>query len=602
MQLKFRHLFLPTIFLIISALAADAQNFSKELSVPEGGTVSVTNRYGRVDIEAVPVDKDSKDRKGRFTASSERKQVTPKEISITTKGSRTEIEVRPVDPGKRIDVSLKLPERSSVSVETLDGAVMVTGDLTVIEAKTDTGTVAVDIPTNRLDYDLEWTEAHPRIVSDITLEKIKERSRGRFTIKGSTYDAKALKKAADDAPAETTDPPDTADADIDKPEDTKKKKKKRKISEGIDLRFSSSRGIFLLNVPPNEVSSDLRERPLTKAAKAIIRSGDTYLMDAIRRSSPKYFGDYLKTLPPIRREPVLTTRDNGLTIPAGQVKRALVRVIDGGNRTVAGLEAKDFEVSEGSVDQEVVAVQPVTAPVNLVLLLDVSGSVENYVNFIRKAARSFVNTVDRRDKISIVMFNDDVKVLSGFTTDRSSLSKSLDTFDAGGGTAYYDALAYTLADTLRPLKGDRTAIVVLTDGDDNRSFLAFDSLAGSIQESGALIYPLYVPSGLIAASATSDPNMSVDPLRTKYMGLTTKAAVEGERLANISGGTYYPISQLAQIQAAYDDIVQQLRTAYYITYRAAADTTANTTRARRLRIRAKRDGTTVNITSVTAIQ
>ncbi|MEP7076237.1 MAG: VWA domain-containing protein [Acidobacteriota bacterium] len=601
MQLKFRHLFLPTIFLIISALAAAAQNFSKELSVPEGASVSVTNRYGRVDVEAVPVDKDSKDRKGQFSASSERTQVTLKEISITTKGLRTEIEVRPVDPGKRIDVSLKLPERASVSVETLDGAVMVTGDLAVIETKTDTGTVAVDIPTNRLDYDLEWTEAHPRIVSDIALEKIKEKSRGRFLIKGSTYDAKALKKAADDAPTETTDPPDT-DADADKPDDQKKKKKKRKISEGIDLRFSSSRGILLLNVPPNEVSSDLRERPLTNAAKAIIRSGDSYLMDAIRRSSPKYFGDYLKTLPPIKREPVLTTRDNGLTIPAGRVKRALVRVIDGGNRTVAGLEAKDFEVSEGSVDQEVVSVQPVTAPVNLVLLLDVSGSVENYVNFIRKAARSFVNTVDRRDKISIVLFNDDVKVLSGFTTDRSSLSISLDTFDAGGGTAYYDALAYTLADTLRPLKGDRTAIVVLTDGDDNRSFLAFDSLAGSIQESGALIYPLYVPSGLIAASATSDPNMSVDPLRTKYMGLTTKAAVEGERLAKISGGTYYPISQLAQIQAAYDDIVQQLRTAYYVTYRTPTDTPTNTARARRLRIRSKRDGTTVNITSVTAVQ
>ncbi|MER3632658.1 MAG: hypothetical protein C4325_11285, partial [Blastocatellia bacterium] len=80
---------------------------------------------------------------------------------------------------------------------------------------------------------------------------------------------------------------------------------------------------------------------------------------------------------------------------------------------------------------------------------------------------------------------------------------------------YYDAIGYTLAETLRPLKGERTAIVILTDGDDNRSFLPFESLLGSIEESGALIYPLYVPTGLIAAgeAAIAGP----DPLRERYL-------------------------------------------------------------------------------------
>ena len=73
------------------------------------------------------------------------------------------------------------------------------------------------------------------------------------------------------------------------------------------LDFTTDRGIILINVPPTEVMSDLRERPLTDAAKAIIRSGDTLLMDAIRRASPKYFGDYTRTLPPYRREPGLTS-------------------------------------------------------------------------------------------------------------------------------------------------------------------------------------------------------------------------------------------------------------------------------------------------------
>ncbi|MBV9241552.1 MAG: VWA domain-containing protein, partial [Acidobacteria bacterium] len=223
--------------------------------------------------------------------------------------------------------------------------------------------------------------------------------------------------------------------------------------------------------------------------------------------------------------------------------------------------------------------------------------VENYVNFIRRAARSFVETVDPRDRVSIVIFNEDVKVLSTFTTDKGLLSKSLDTFDAGGGTAYYDALAYVISDTIRPLRGERSAIVVLTDGDDNRSFLPFDSLEGSIQESGALIYPLYVPSALIAA-AVQNPNADIDPVRRKYMSLTAKAEGEGDRLAKISGGVYYPITEISQIQKAYEDIVDQLRTAYSVTYRSDSSATSPI----RLKIRSKRENTFATVTSVVASQ
>jgi uncharacterized protein with von Willebrand factor type A (vWA) domain len=96
----------------------------------------------------------------------------------------------------------------------------------------------------------------------------------------------------------------------------------------------------------------------------------------------------------------------------GNLKRASVRVTDKFNRSIPGLEAEDFEITENGVSREIVKVDTTTAPFNLVLLLDVSGSVDNYVDFIRKAARNFVNTVGRNDRVSIVLFNDDVKVLS----------------------------------------------------------------------------------------------------------------------------------------------------------------------------------------------
>jgi len=352
--------------------------------------------------------------------------------------------------------------------------------------------------------------------------------------------------------------------------------------------------------------SDLRERPLTNAAKAIVRSGDADLIDAIRRASPKYFGDFAKTLPPAVSLPVLTKTERPDEIARENIKTATVRVLDVQNRAIGDLKSEDFEVTESGEKRDVMSVKAVTAPVNLVLLLDVSGSVDNYVNFIRKAARNFVNTVDARDRVSIVLFNEDVKVLADFTTDKAKLSEVLDTFDAGGGTAYYDAIGYTLTETLRPLKGDRTAIVILTDGDDNRSFLPFDSLMGSIEESGALIYPLYVPTSLAAVGATQDLNAAVDPLRQRYLNvsLTSKADGEGARLAKVSGGVYYPITQLSQIQKAYEDIALQLRTAYDVTFKSSIleapsrTGTGNGRPSPRLKVRTKCPDTYVQINNV----
>jgi len=580
------------LLLLTISVPALAQEYRISKPSQEGSSVEITNLSGKVSVGVQPAGDQTSGSKGAVSVvATSQKGVAENEIKFES-GSRTTVDVAPAFPNKQIDITVLVPIRSRVTVETRAGAVEVSGNFESVDVTTDTGTVSTDIPDDAISYDLLWTEAKPRFLADFELAKVKEGSAGRFSIKGAY--PKAPKSASKSRPktideekvvATTSDPPPI--------DDTEKPKKKKKVKDQKDdaarrdvaLHVTTARGIVLLNVDESEVGSDLRERPLTTAAKSIIRSGDTFLMEAIRRTSPKYFGDYMRTLPPPIKEPFLSEKTSA-NVPAGEVKTMLVNVTDLYNRSIGDLAAKDFEVSENGESRNVMSVRPVTAPFNLVLLLDVSGSVDNYVNFIRKAARQFVETMGPQDRIAIVTFNDDVHVVSRFTTDKAGLSSSLDTFEAGGGTAYYDAMAYVLADTLRPLRGDRTAVVVLTDGDDNRSFLSFDALKGTIQESGALIYPLYVPSSLIAASATTEgQNNSIDWLRRKYMGLTTKAEGEGEKLAKASGGVYYPITQLAQIQTAYDDIAKQLRTAYSVTFRSGPTTTSQS----RLRIKVKRE-------------
>jgi VWFA-related protein len=541
-----------------SAAGADAQSVVRKL--PIAVPIEAVNRYGRISVrtdgETPPA----------LTASSPR-GVVEREVAVTTAGGRTRVEIVPLDPKKRVDIEIVVRERASLRLETESGEIRVSGDLAAVEALTDTGTIATDVPLGNVSYRFLWTASRPRYLSDVPLAEVRERSAGRFAMNGS------ITRTEGDAAAP------------------------------LSLDFRTARGIVLVNVNPNEVPSDLRERPLTNAAKAIIRSGDGLLMEAIRRASPKYFGEYAATLPPLKLEPRFTPAAERPTGTDADVKRVLAKVTDLNNRAVADLGKEDFTVLEAGEEREIISVETATAPFNLVLLLDVSGSVENYVDFIRRAARAFIGTASPSDRIAVIIFNEDVKQLSSFTSDKGKLSESLDTFDAGGGTAYYDAVAFSLAETLRPLRGERTAMVVLTDGDDNHSFLPFDALLGSIQESGALIYPLYVPSALIAASRSQSFDQPVDLVRSRYMGLTTKAEGEGERLAQVSGGVYYPISQLGEIQKAYDDIVVQLRTAYSVTFRSNLyEPGDKRTASPRLKIKVRRENAFVRLGSVVGVR
>jgi VWFA-related protein len=578
-------------FLSRSRTQAQAQAYEKELTTAGKALVTIRNRNGRVSVIA----SDDEKSKATLQATSAGAPVEPGDINVS--GGEITVRERP----NRIDLVVHLPKRSRVKIETETGMVDVIGDFDIADVLTNTGTIHADVPLDALKFKFLWQSSRPRFLSDVELPPIKEGRAGAFSISGTLGpDAKRKKqkkkepKSTDDPAADsnstpngTTDPPDP---NAEKPPDKQ---------ELVQLSFTTQRGVILLNVDPSMAPNDLRERPLTEAARAIVRSGDGPLMDAIRKVSPRMFGDFARTLPPPRNEPSLVKLP-----PPGEIATALTpqlmrvsaSVTDRNGRAIPGLRDSDFAIYEDGSERKIVEVIPATEPFNLVLLLDVSGSVEERIDFIRKAARDFLNTASPQDRISIISFRDDIKVISDFSTDRSLLSRKLDEIDAGGATALFDALAYTLVAPLKALRGERTAVVILSDGDDNKSFIPFPAILEATIESGALIYPLYVPSGLIPEGSVPRPSITVDPMRTKYLTITTRAAEEGQKLATVSGGVFYPIKRLEDLQKAYDDVVAQMRTAYTITYASTPDSQGH----RRIRVRANRDGASVRLSPVVA--
>ena len=552
-------------FVLIALLMAGfgcsalAQGSKQELEVPEKITVSIKNLEGRVSVIASA----EQDKKMTVEANSTGAAINAEDVKVDAKGGKVSIDVRPRGDKNRIDLVVRVPQRSKIEVEGQAGAVDVVGNVESAFVKTDTGTIHADVPLDALKFDFVWEASRPRYMSDVELPPVKEKAGGTFKLSGRLGEKEAKKE------------------------------------ETVALDFRTQRGVVLLNVDPAMAPADLRERPLTEAARSIVRAGDSHLVEAIRKVSPKMFGDYAKTLPPPEKEPSLVTRTPPgkiVSSVAPQLLRFNASVTDRNGRAIGGMRESDFTVWENGIERRVTSVAPANEPFNLVLLLDVSGSVEERMDFIRKAARDFLRTTSPQDRISIISFRDDVQVISDFSTDRAMLSRKLDEIDAGGGTALYDALGYVLSEPLRRLRGERTAIVVMSDGDDNKSFLPFPASLEALTESGALVYPLYVPSGLIPEASVPKPEITIDPLRTRYLTLTTRAEDEGRKLATASGGIYYPIRRLEDLQKAYDDVVAQLRSAYTITYASNASSSTP-----RVRVRTNRDGASVRLSPVVGL-
>jgi hypothetical protein len=377
--------------------SAPAQAYEKDLNISGKALLIVKNRTGRVSVIA------SDDEKSRASlqATSAGAPVEPSDITIS--GNQIVVRERP----QRIDLTVRVARRSRVRIESDSGMVDIIGDFEAAEVSTVTGTIHADVPLEALKFKFAWESSRPRFMSDVELPRVKEGRAGAFSISGELGpDVKRKKEKKKKEPKSSepgeTDGNESTENNGDGSDKSAVEKPPEK-QELVHLNFTTQRGVILLNIDPSMAPNDLRERPLTEAAKAIVRSGDGPLRDAIRKLSPKWFGDYARTLPAPQREPSLVEgRKPGemVTAVAPQLMRVNASVTDRNGRAIAGMRDADFVVYEDGSERRIVNVTPASEPFNLVLMLDVSGSVEERIDFIRKAARDFLRTASPQDRIS----------------------------------------------------------------------------------------------------------------------------------------------------------------------------------------------------------
>jgi len=186
----------------------------------------------------------------------------------------------------------------------------------------------------------------------------------------------------------------------------------------------------------------------------------------------------------------------------------------GTNRSVAGLQKKDFVIHEDGAEQQIDQFMPSEAPFNLLLLLDVSGSTQAYLDLMKQASIDFTRQIKQNDRFALATFNSQVQLIEGFTADRVEAMRAIQRIWSGGGTAFYDALITSIDEYMRGVQG-RSAIVVFTDGVDNQLYgnpmdgsrTTFERLFRRVQEIEPLIYTIFLDTEGQYPSGTSVPGV-----------------------------------------------------------------------------------------------
>lgn len=167
-----------------------------------------------------------------------------------------------------------------------------------------------------------------------------------------------------------------------------------------------------------------------------------------------------------------------------------VSVMDRDGRYIPNLKKEDFRLWEEGVEQSVAFFSAVDKPFSVVLMIDTSGSTRFRLEDIQDAAITFVNQLRTDDRVMIVSFDDDIRVLSEFTNDRGRLRDAIRQTRTGNGTKLYDAVDMVINRKLNQVSG-RKAIVLFTDGVDTTSrYASYDSNVTDAEELDALVYPV----------------------------------------------------------------------------------------------------------------
>lgn len=225
-----------------------------------------------------------------------------------------------------------------------------------------------------------------------------------------------------------------------------------------------------------------------------------------------------------------------------------VSVLDQDGRSVQGMTSSGFNVAENGQPAAGLAVENAVnknLPMAVVIIIDVSGSMMPALDLEKQAVKNFVDKMKPDDEAAVISFSDMVTITQPFTKDKSLLDQKVDDLAILGNTSLFDAISAGMRLSSEQ-SGYRRAVVVFTDGQDNRSSSTLVDVLDSYRR------------------LSEEENKSFTVF-TIGLGMDINKPELGE-IAERCGGRFLDSPTPDQLDAVYQAIISQLLSEYIVSY------------------------------------
>jgi Ca-activated chloride channel family protein len=224
-----------------------------------------------------------------------------------------------------------------------------------------------------------------------------------------------------------------------------------------------------------------------------------------------------------------------------------VTVTDPMNRLVTGLEKENFQIFDNNNLQTIKSFATEDAPLSIGIVFDLSGSMSSKFIRARQALTEFLHTCNPQDEFFVVGFNDRPAVVVDYTSDVEDVEARMVMLRPENRTALIDAM-YLGVNHLKQARYDRRALLVISDGGDNRSRYTQGELTRAVRESEVQIYSI----GIFDMYAPTEEEQNGPILL--------------HDLSEATGGRLFKVLDVQDLSDIAQRISEELRNEYIIGY------------------------------------
>ena len=472
----------------------------------------------------------------------EGRALNPGDVSITRENEQISVECRATD-GARIDLEVTLPYGAEIRAKTTSQPISLSGLVRRADLETDSGDLdlSVPLPATRLYITAKQKPAKLVVPAEVKFRQEETRSA--------------------EAEPGTWRLTDRMDDD--------------RVTFGTVQATADAPGRVEIKDLPIPEDSPVK---LPWQAPGILER----MLEAGAAPKPR-----AQTAPPIASSdsaPAPAAEETALFRSDVRLVNLTVAAYDVNGRPVTGLKLEDFEVIEDRAPQTVTFAGAEEVPFNLAFLLDLSGSTRRDRAAMQVAVRRFLEVTRPNDRVALYALASNIFFeVAPLTGDRRSIARALELIPGvSGGTPLYDALVLGYAQEFEARPGERNALIVISDGVDNRlygvtmpsevSFRELRRAAGLMQ---VLLYPVFLDPFTVAPAP----------------GWARQAKKNMEQLAQVTGGRLFTAKSIQDLEPVYGEVANELRSVYTLAYYPSNQVFDG--RWRQLAVRVKRAGVTV---------